>query len=217
LAITAEPKGKNMKVLTHRPRYIEPAAIPEFGEGATSATKAKETILSAQSTEESAVIPKLPSVELVETKANKAKGSKIEEITKMPEILSPPTEATVPKVQKGSAATPKRRRMANVLDVVLETTKTLSPAPTRKIAKVTKAQPKADTKQAEVETATIQAKTETGPSESTEMEPADPKEKLIGRIATEKKSKLLLLKLRIKVLTTLFVMLRERYYPKKTC
>jgi hypothetical protein len=42
----------------------------------------------------------------------------------MPEILSPPTEVTVPKVQKGSAVTPKRRRMANVLDVVLETTKT---------------------------------------------------------------------------------------------
>jgi hypothetical protein len=53
---------------------------------------------------------------------------------KMPEILSPPTEAKLPKVQKASVATPKRRRMANVLDVVLETTKALSPAPTRKVA-----------------------------------------------------------------------------------
>jgi hypothetical protein len=52
----------------------------------------------------------------------------------MPEILSPPTEATVPKVQMGSVVTPKRRRMANVLDVVLETTKTLNPVPTRKVA-----------------------------------------------------------------------------------
>jgi hypothetical protein len=26
------PKGKKLKVLTHRPHYIEPAAIPEFGE-----------------------------------------------------------------------------------------------------------------------------------------------------------------------------------------
>jgi hypothetical protein len=160
--ITVEPKGKKMKVLTHRPRYIEPAVIPEFGEGATSAAKTKEIVPSAQSTEKSSVIPKLPSVELVETKADKAEGSKIEEITKMPEILSPPTEATVPKAQKSSTATPKRRRMANVLDVVLETTKTLSPAPTRKIAKVAKAQPKVDAKQAEVETATIQAETELG-------------------------------------------------------
>jgi hypothetical protein len=45
-AITAEPKGKKMKVLTHRSRYIEPAAIPEFGEGATSAAETKETVSS---------------------------------------------------------------------------------------------------------------------------------------------------------------------------
>jgi hypothetical protein len=43
----------------------------------------------------------------------------------MPKILSPPTEAIVPKVQMGSTETPKRRRMANVLDAVLETTKNL--------------------------------------------------------------------------------------------
>jgi hypothetical protein len=39
LAIMAKPKRKKMKVMTHRPRYIEPAAIPEFSEGASSATK----------------------------------------------------------------------------------------------------------------------------------------------------------------------------------
>jgi hypothetical protein len=214
-AITAEPKGKKLKVLTHRPRYIEPAAIPKFGEKATSAARTKEIVPSAKSTEEPAVIPKLPSVELVETKADKAEDPKIE-ITKMPEILSPPTEATVPKVQKGSAATPKRRRMANVLDVVLETTKTLSPAPTRKISEVAKAQPKADTKQVEVETTTIQAETEAGPLEPTEMEPADPKEKSTERIATEKIEAPAPEALN-KVLTTLFIMLRERYYPKKKC
>jgi hypothetical protein len=180
-AITTEPKGKKMKVLTHRPRYIEPAMIPEFGEGTSSAAETKETVPSAQSTEEPAVMPKLLLVELVETKADKAEGPKIEEIMKMLEILSPPTEATVPKVQKGSAATPKRRRMANVLDVVLETTKTLSPAPTRKVAKAAKAQPEADAKKTEVEAATTQTLTEAGPTMPTEMEPADPKEKSIER------------------------------------
>jgi hypothetical protein len=44
LAIIAEPKGKKMKVLTHRPRYIEPAMIPEFGKGASSAAKEKGII-----------------------------------------------------------------------------------------------------------------------------------------------------------------------------
>jgi hypothetical protein len=41
-------------------------------------------------------------------------------------------------VQKTSAATPKRRRMANVLDAVLETTKVLSPATTKKVVETTK-------------------------------------------------------------------------------
>jgi hypothetical protein len=133
-------------------------------------------------------MPKLSSVELVETKADKdkAEGSKIEEITKMLEILSPSTEVTVPKAQKGSVAIPKRRRMANVLDAVLETTKTLSPAPSRKIAEAFKAQPEVETKQAQVEVATIQAETEAGPSVPAEMERADPKEKSTEQIPTGK-------------------------------
>jgi hypothetical protein len=186
--ITAKPKGKKMKVLTHRSCYIEPAVIPEFGEGTSSAAKTKETFPPTRRTEETAIMPKLSSVELVETKADKdkAEGSKIEEITKMLEILSPSTEVTVPKAQKGSVAIPKRRRMANVLDAVLETTKTLSPAPSRKIAEAFKAQPEVETKQAQVEVATIQAETEAGPSVPAEMERADPKEKSTEQIPTGK-------------------------------
>jgi hypothetical protein len=95
----------------------------------------------------------------------------------MLEILSPSTEATVSKVQKSSVATPKRRRMANVLDVVIETAKTMSHAPTRKIAEASKAQSKTEMKQAEIEAATIQAKTEAGPSVPTETEPVVVEEK----------------------------------------
>jgi hypothetical protein len=175
-----------MKVLTHRSRYIEPAVIPEFGEGDSSAAKTKETVPTAQSTRELAAMPNVLTVGLVETKVDKAKGPEIEEIIKMPEILSPPTEVTVSKVQKGSAVTAKRRRMTNVLDVVLETTKTLSPSPTRKVVKASKEQPEVDSKQAEIEAAIIQDETEAGPSVPTEMERADPKEKSIERIATEK-------------------------------
>jgi hypothetical protein len=185
-AIIAEPKGKKMKVLTHRPCYIELAVIPEFGKGASSAAKTKEIVPSAQSTEELVVMPKVLSVKLVETKVDKAEGPKVEEIMKMPEILSPPTEATVPKVQMGFVVTPKRRRMVNVLDVVLETTKTLSPAPTRKVAETAKVQHKFDTKQAKIEAATIQDETEAGPSVPIGMERADPKEKSTEWIATEK-------------------------------
>jgi hypothetical protein len=149
------PKGKKMKVLTHRPRYIEPVVVPEFSVGTSSATKIKETVPAAQSTEDPAVMPKVLTAKLVETKVDKAEEPKIEEITKMSRILSPLIEATVPKVQMGSAVTPKRRSMANVLDVVLETTKTLSPAPTRKVAEASKAQPEVDSKQAEIEAVRI--------------------------------------------------------------
>jgi hypothetical protein len=58
----------------------------------------------------------------------------------MPEILSPPAEASLLKVQKAPTATPKRRRMANVLDAILETTKALSPGATKKDAEATKVQ-----------------------------------------------------------------------------
>jgi hypothetical protein len=56
LVITAEPKGKKLKVLTHWPRFIEPVVIPEFGKRATSAAGTKEIVPPAQSIEEPAVI-----------------------------------------------------------------------------------------------------------------------------------------------------------------
>jgi hypothetical protein len=177
-----------MKVLTRRPRYIEPAMIPEFGEGTSSAAETKETVPTAQSTEEPTVMPKVLKVGLVETKIGRAEEPKIEEIMKMPEILSPPIEATLPKVQKASVATPKRRRMANVLDVVLETTKALSPALSKKVAPTeTEArQAEIETRQAETEAAQIQAKIEAGPSVPIETKPAAPEEKATEQIASEK-------------------------------
>jgi hypothetical protein len=35
-AISAAPKGKKIKVLTHRPRYIETAMVPKLTERTTS-------------------------------------------------------------------------------------------------------------------------------------------------------------------------------------
>jgi hypothetical protein len=98
-----------------------------------------------QSAEEPTKVPKVPIVGPAISKDEKAEEPQTEETMKMPEILSPSTEAKLPKVQKASAATPKRRRMASVLDVVLETIKVLSPAPSKKIAKATKMQTEAET------------------------------------------------------------------------
>jgi hypothetical protein len=72
------------------------------------------------------------------------------------------------------------------LDAVLETTKALSPAPTKKIAKAAKAQAEAETGQAEAEATKAQAEAETGPSAPVAAKPAALEEKTVGQIAAEK-------------------------------
>jgi hypothetical protein len=181
-----EPKSKKVKVLTHWPHYIEPAVVPKLGAWSTSAAEATQTAPNTQSAEEPSVMPKMHTVELVQYKVDKAEEPKVEEIIKMPKILSPPTEKKLPKVQKASVATPKRRRMANMLDAVLETTKALSPAATKKIVEAAKMQVEAKTGQAEAKAMQAEAEAEAGPSVPTETEPVAPEEKTTKQIAPEK-------------------------------
>jgi hypothetical protein len=171
------PKSKKLKVLTHRPCYIEPAVVPEFGGETSSAAEPKEPIRPTQNAEEPATRPKASSAELAESKVgrDKAKEPKTEE-TKILEILSPSAEVTVSKAQKSLAATPKRKSMVNVLDV-LETVKASSSTPSRKIAKASKMQTEAETEPAETEAAVGQASAEAGPSEPTEKKPLEIEEK----------------------------------------
>jgi hypothetical protein len=104
------PKGKKIKVLTHRPRYIETVVVPKFGEGTFSTAKGKQFNL-----------PKVPIAEPIETPENAAeakekavKKPELEETIMPLEILSPPAEVELRKVAKAPATTPKRRRMASV-------------------------------------------------------------------------------------------------------
>jgi hypothetical protein len=62
------PKGKKIKVLTHQPRYIETAVVPEFGEGTSSAAKVKQAAPATRSAEGSIVVPKVPIVGSAEAK-----------------------------------------------------------------------------------------------------------------------------------------------------
>jgi hypothetical protein len=165
------PKRKKVKVLTHRPRYIEPAVVPEFGGETSSTTEAKEPALT-QKIEEPAAMPKSSSAKLAEPKADDigVEGTKISEIT------SPSAEVTVPKAQKGLTATPKRKRMVNVLDA-LETIKTSSTP--RKTIEAPKTQ--SETKVTEAEAAKSQIETEVGPSK-----PAKEKSLETGEEETEK-------------------------------
>jgi hypothetical protein len=144
------PKRKKVKVLTHRPRYIEPATVPEFGGKTSSATEAKRPALT-QRIEEPAAMPKADKIEEPRT-----------EETKTSEVLSPSAGVEASKTQKDLATTPKRKRMASVLDV-LETIKTSSSNP-GKIAKASKIHIETETKLTEAEAILSQADAEVGPS-----------------------------------------------------
>jgi hypothetical protein len=77
-AASAEPvskaTSKKMKVLTHRPRYIELVVVPEFGGETSLAAEPKEPILPTQKAEGPAIMPKVPSAELAESKTDKDKA-----------------------------------------------------------------------------------------------------------------------------------------------
>jgi hypothetical protein len=151
------PKRKKLKVLTHRPCYIEPAIVPKFGGETSSAIEAKGPAPTPRIEE--------PTIML---KTNKIEEPRIEG-TKMLEVLSPSTGVVVPKAQKGLAATPKRKRMVSVLDV-LETIKASS-STLGKIAKASKVQIETETKLTEAEATMSQASVEVEPSEPAKEKP----------------------------------------------
>jgi hypothetical protein len=177
------PKRKKLKVLTHRPRYIETAIVPEFGGETSSVTEAKEPAPPTRKIEEPAVMPKAPSSKLAEPKTDNIEETRVEGMKTL-EVLSHSAEVTVPKAQKGLAATPKRKRMASVLDV-LETVKASSSIPSGKIAEASKIQVEAKTRPTEVEGAVSQASAESRPSEPIDKQPSKIEKKAAEEEATE--------------------------------
>jgi hypothetical protein len=151
-------KRKKMKVLTHRPHYIEPATVPEFVGETSSATEAKEQI-TLPNIEEQVIMPKMEKIE--EPKAKETRTYK---------ILSPSAKVEVPKSQKGPATTPKRKRMVNVLDV-LETIKSSSTTP-KKISET----PEVQIEAFGAEATKHQAETKAGPSEPAKVKSLETKE-----------------------------------------
>jgi hypothetical protein len=171
------PKRKKVKVLTHRPRYIEPAIVPEFAGETSSATEAKEPAIT-QKPEEPAAVPKASLANLDEPKADIIEEIEVEKIKSL-EVISPSAEVTMPKAQKDLTTTPKRKRMVNVLDV-LETIKSSSSTP-KKTAEASRTQ--IDAKLSEAEAAKSQAEIEAGSSE-----PAKDKSLEIGEEETKKEA-----------------------------
>jgi hypothetical protein len=64
--ISVVSKGKKIKVLTHRPRYIETTIVSKFGEGTSSIVEAQEAAPAVRSAEESVTVPKVSATGSVE-------------------------------------------------------------------------------------------------------------------------------------------------------
>jgi hypothetical protein len=152
------PKRQRVKVLTHRPRYIEPATVPEFAGETSLATEIKEPTS----------MPKIK--EKTEAPSAKKAEKPRTEGSKILEILSPSGSVETIKYQKGPAVTPKRKRMVNVLDV-LETIKSSSTTP-----KKTVETSEAETEIFDTKTPKQQTETEAGPSEPTKVKPLETEE-----------------------------------------
>jgi hypothetical protein len=163
------PKRKRVKVLTHRPRYIEPAIVPEYVSETSSATEAKEQT-PLPNVEEPIIMPELKKIEEPE-------GTE----TRTYEILSPSAKIEAAKSQKGPAVTPKRKRMVNVLDV-LETIKSSSTTP-KKIVETSEVHIEAF----DAEASKHQSETEAGPLEPTKVKSLEAEETEIAeQILAEK-------------------------------
>jgi hypothetical protein len=191
------PKRQRVKVLTHRPRYIEPATVPEFAGETSSATEIKGPT-SVPKIEEKTEAPLAKKTEKPRTEG-----------TKILEILSPSASVETIKNQKGPAVTPKRKRMVNVLDV-LETIKSSSMTP-----KKTVETSEAETKIFDTKAPKQQTETEAGPSEPTKVKPLETeKEKMPEPILVEEISADAP-EASPKPLIILFDMLRGKSYQKK--
>jgi hypothetical protein len=146
------PKPKKIKVLTHHPRHIETPEVPKLAEGPSSALELSYPA-PAEAKMESVEEPKLK-IAVEQVKA-----------------LSPLQETELSKVQKVVSMTPKRRRMASVLDTVMESTKALTPTS----AEAPSVEVKNTEKSAEADMMQVEA--EAGPSAPAEARPAEIVEK----------------------------------------
>jgi hypothetical protein len=119
-----EPKRKKIKVLTHRPRYIEPASVPEFTGETPSATEAEKptepTLLPEVA--ETAEVPTKTKLEqsmilLSETKgkAEAPSSEKMEEVkeategSKTLEVLSPAGNIGTAKKSKSASRNSEKK------------------------------------------------------------------------------------------------------------
>jgi hypothetical protein len=157
-------KSKKVKVLTHRPKRIETAEVPKLIEG------------SASISEPSCSVP-------VKAKIGPAEGPIPEKEAEQLKALSPPRETELPKASRVLAITPRKRRMASMLDAVMESVKASTPASAEAPSIEGKILRKSD------ETDTTQAASEAAPLALAEARPSETAPLILEREGAPEKSK----------------------------
>jgi hypothetical protein len=143
-ASSSAPKAKKVKVLTCRSKHIELADVPKLIERVEVIPSALESS------------PAMP----IEASTDSAEESKLEKAVDQFKMLSPPVAIGLPKPLSVSAVTPRKRRMASVLDAILESVKTSAPASTEAPSEQIK-----DAREAAA-ASVVNAPAEAGPSET---------------------------------------------------
>jgi predicted nucleic acid-binding Zn ribbon protein len=155
-------KSKKFKVLTHQARRIETTEVSKL-------------------IEESASISEPSRSAPVEARTEPAKEPKLKKVAEQPKALSLLRETELPKASRIPTATPRKRRMASVLDVVLESVKVTTPASTPST--------EGEVLKKSGEASTGQATSEAGPSVSAEAHPLGAASLILEKESVPKKSK----------------------------
>jgi hypothetical protein len=114
-ASSSVSRSKKVKVLTRRPRRIQTTDVPKLSEGVVPATEPGHA---------------MP----VEVSTNLTEEPKLENTAEQFKALSPSSAMGLLKPSSIPAATPRKRRMASVLDAVLEFVKTSAPTSTEALS-----------------------------------------------------------------------------------
>jgi hypothetical protein len=109
---TGALKPKRAKVLTHRPKPIGTAEVLKLIESAEATPSATKTT---------------PAMS-IEANIDPIKEPESEKTVEQPKVLSPPAVTGLSKPSTTTTATPRKRRMASVLNAVLESMKAPTPA-----------------------------------------------------------------------------------------
>jgi hypothetical protein len=156
--------------LTRQPRRIEMADVSKLIEGAAPIAESSRSVS-------------------VEARTKLAEELKLEKVAEQLKALSPPCTMELPKPLSILATTPRKRRMTSVLDAVMESVKTSTPASAEAPSIEGKVPKKSD------EAGMVQTISESGPSEvPAEARPLESAPMILEKEGASKKSNLLLLK-----------------------